>query len=184
MNSAKAIMLLTVAAVVVTTGCGYIDDPIELETIEIPMLHSPRRPVVVPAVADPTIANRFTSVDEQSLDADSAMKWSERYDDLSAKYMSLAEENIALTKERNELTKRMMALETDLKATKGELDDANLFLQDMHRELTKWKGDVLGFRDELRDADGAQLNALTKILKLLGAETTGPLAMGSANLTP
>ena len=184
MNNAKAIILFVLSAVVLTTGCGYIDDPIELETIEIPMLRNRRQPVVLPAPADTTIANRFSSAEEESLQGDNPMRWSEKYDDISSKYMSLAEENLNLTKERNELKKRLLALETDLNDTKRELADANLFLQDMHRELTKWKGDVLGFRQEMRQADGAQINALTKILKLLGAETTAPLAMGAPGQKP
>jgi len=36
--------------------------------------------------------------------------------------------------------------------------------------LNNWKTDILGFRDEMRDAETAQLEALLKILKVLGGE--------------
>ena len=51
-----------------------------------------------------------------------------------------------------------------------ELDEANAFLQQMHLELSEWKTDVLGFRDEIRKSQKAQLEALGKILSVLGAE--------------
>ena len=41
---------------------------------------------------------------------------------------------------------------------------------EMHVELNQWKADVLGFRDEMRKAEAAQLQALGKILRILGAE--------------
>jgi hypothetical protein len=37
-------------------------------------------------------------------------------------------------------------------------------------ELNNWKTDVIGFREEIRAADRAQLEALLKILKVLGGE--------------
>ncbi len=36
--------------------------------------------------------------------------------------------------------------------------------------LNNWKNDVLGFREEMRSAQTAQLQALMKILKALGGE--------------
>jgi uncharacterized protein YeaO (DUF488 family) len=54
--------------------------------------------------------------------------------------------------------------------TEKELAEANEFLQQMHVELNKWKSDVLGFREEMRQAQQAQLEALAKILRVLGAE--------------
>jgi 5-enolpyruvylshikimate-3-phosphate synthase len=36
--------------------------------------------------------------------------------------------------------------------------------------LNNWKMNILGYRDEMRDAETAQLEALLKILKALGGE--------------
>lgn len=46
----------------------------------------------------------------------------------------------------------------------------------MQKELTNWKSDVLGFRDEMRKAQKAQIDALTHIVTLLGGETAPPSA--------
>jgi len=61
-------------------------------------------------------------------------------------------------------------LKAQLSQTQKELEEANEFLQKMHVELNQWKADVLGFRDEMRKAEAAQLQALGKILRILGAE--------------
>lgn len=42
----------------------------------------------------------------------------------------------------------------------------------MKIELNGWKSNILGFRDEMRNADKAQLQALMRILEALGGETT------------
>jgi hypothetical protein len=62
-----------------------------------------------------------------------------------------------------------------MKQTKKELNEANNFLQEMQLELNQWKGDVLGFRDEMRRAQKSQLDALSRILRILGAETAQPV---------
>ena len=41
---------------------------------------------------------------------------------------------------------------------------------DRIHELTNWKTNVLGFREEIRSAEQAQLDALHRVLKLLGGE--------------
>ncbi|MHC5165832.1 MAG: hypothetical protein ACYSOI_10975, partial [Planctomycetota bacterium] len=55
--------------------------------------------------------------------------------------------------------------------TKKDMTEANEFLGQMHLELNKWKTDVLGFRQEIRQAQQVQIEALGKILRVLGAET-------------
>ena len=50
------------------------------------------------------------------------------------------------------------------------MTEANEFLGQMHLELNKWKTDVLGFRQEMRHAQQVQIEALGKILRVLGAE--------------
>ena len=40
----------------------------------------------------------------------------------------------------------------------------------MLTELNHWKSNILGFRGEMRDAASAQLEALLKVLEILGGE--------------
>lgn len=175
MNTVRMSVIVAVSMMLVV-GCGYVDEPIELQTVELPGMRK-AEPVIVKPPADATISNRFTSVAQESETGTDAGAWSRKYEELSAKYTLLVEENMGLAKERNDLKKQLMVLQDELTGTKKELADANVFLQDMHKELTEWKGDVLGFRDEMRQAEGAQIQALTKIMRLLGAETSEPVSM-------
>ena len=47
---------------------------------------------------------------------------------------------------------------------------ANDLLIEMRIELNNWKTNILGFRDEMRDAEKEQLKALIRILTVLGGE--------------
>jgi septal ring factor EnvC (AmiA/AmiB activator) len=96
---------------------------------------------------------------------------------ISDKYASLSEEASILRQENSHLKKQNIELETKLNdinakffQTEKELKEANDMLIDMRIELNNWKIDVLSFRDEMRDADKAQLSALLKILRTLGGD--------------
>ena len=96
--------------------------------------------------------------------------WAQRYEEMSLSNNQLREKNNELFLENAKLKENVAKLQTSLDMTRKELAEANEFLQQMHVELNKWKTDVLGYRDEMRQAQKAQLEALAKILKLLGAE--------------
>ena len=87
----------------------------------------------------------------------------------------LRQDNSALKLENADLNRQISELNTELDTARTELTEANEFLQQMHAELGKWKADVLGYRDEMRRAQVAELEALKKILKILGAELTEPI---------
>ena len=181
----RAMTCLIAAAALALAGCDYVDEPIVLDTMPMRPVQTYAPPQTAVQPTDAAVAKRFTETDDGTPDAvQSAMMWSGKYDELAEKYKTLTEENMTLTKENSDLKKQMLVFEADLKRTRQELDDANAFLQEMHGELTRWKGDVLGFRDEIRLAQGAQLQALTKVLKLLGAETAEPVAMQTTPETP
>jgi len=96
---------------------------------------------------------------------------------ISDKYAKLSEEAAALKQRKNALEAENQKLKDDLQATREKLEKAqkeltevNDLLVQMRLELNNWKSDVLGFRNEMRDAEKAQIEALLKILKLLGGE--------------
>ncbi|MBE0534102.1 MAG: hypothetical protein IH624_00430 [Phycisphaerae bacterium] len=179
---AKVLMICLIAAgVFVPAGCDYTDEPIVFDTMPARPIQTTVPPQAAVQPTDAAVGKRFSNSDSGTPDAvQSAVMWSDKYDEMARKYKALTEENMTLTKENNDLKKQIFTLDADLKRTRTELDDANAFLQEMHQELKQWKGDVLGFRDEIRLAQGAQLQALTQVLKLLGAETTQPMAMQTA----
>lgn len=97
--------------------------------------------------------------------------------ELSDRYAKLSDEASGLRLQNQNLEAENQRLETDLKVTQDrlekaqkELNEVNDLLVEMRVELNNWKTDVLGFRGEMREAEKAQLEALVKILKMLGAE--------------
>ena len=96
---------------------------------------------------------------------------------LSAKYTKLIEETTALKAENQKLLEENLQLKdefapciTDLTQAQKELAEANDLLIEMRIEMSNWKTNILGFRDEMRNAENAQLDALVKILEVLGGQ--------------
>jgi len=118
---------------------------------------SPEKRFQEPAAQGPTVA-------------ESAMELSKKYAQLSEEATLLRQENENFTAENSRLKNQVAALEAQLRQAQKELTEANDLLVEMHVELNNWKADVLGFRGEMREAEKAQLQALLKILKVLGGE--------------
>ena len=111
---------------------------------------------------------------------ESAIELSQKYAKLSEQAAVLQSQNQDLVAENSRLKEQVAELDTKLKQAQKELTEANDLLIEMRIELNNWKTDVLAFRHELREADIAQLEALLKILKILGAEVAGPGALQAA----
>lgn len=165
MRVTKILIMLFIPAMMLLTGCKLIEEPIAVDVSPQP------QPVLVPEVSDESIERRFTDPQDEATNVvQSALMWSQKYEELSAKAEKLREQNNARFLENTDLKRKLSELQAELDRTKTELGEANAFMQEMQMELTKWKADVLGFRDETRSAQAAQLEALTKILRILGAE--------------
>ena len=102
---------------------------------------------------------------------DSTVELTQRYALLSEECAKLKEQNKNITDENQNLKETATSLQTQLDQTKKELSEANDLLVEMRIELNNWKVDILGFRDEMRDAEKAQLEALFKVLTILGGKT-------------
>jgi len=115
--------------------------------------------------------NRFQdSTTDGRTAVESALELSEKYARLSDQTVELRAQNQQLQGENAELKAQVAALEDKLLQTQRELNEANALLIDMIEELNNWKNNVLGFRGEMRTAAKAQLEALLKVLELLGGE--------------
>ena len=112
---------------------------------------------------------------------ESAIGLSEKYAKLSDQMVVTQQENQNLAAENQNLKTKLTACESQLRQTQKELTQANDILLEMRVELNNWKANVLGFRDEMRDSQKAQLEALLKILKTLGGE---PRSESAANENP
>lgn len=167
MNRKITLIILT-ALTLGSFGCNIVDEPIEI------MMPDLSKPKTQPSTAAAT-GERFTDPQaDKSGAVERALMWSQKYDELSVKVEKLMERNSTLVEENVANKHQLAQLQIEYDQTKKELDEANTFLQEMHLELTRWKSDVLGFRNEIRKAQTTQLNALSRILRILGAEMVEP----------
>ncbi len=107
---------------------------------------------------------RHTAVESAIELSDKYVRTTEELAMQKRKYQDLAIEN-------EKLKEQLKIAQAQLKQSQKELNEANELLIEMRVELNNWKKDVLGFRDEIRQAQTAQLQALYKILRTLGGET-------------
>ena len=120
-----------------------------------------------------TISNRFQDAAPKTKTAvESAIEFSNRYTMLSEEITKLRGENQDLITENRQLKDQLAVLEPELKQAKKELTEANDLLIDMTTELNNWKMDVLGNREEIRQAHIAQMEILLRIAQAMGAEVT------------
>ncbi len=129
-----------------------------------------------------SVAKRFQeSASQQSTVVASAMELSKEHAKLSEETAVLRQENRDLIVQKQQLEEQVVALQLQLQQTQKELTEANDLLITMRIELNNWKVDILGFRDEIRGAETAQLEALLKILKVLGGEVKTKSAQDQAS---
>jgi len=162
MKVSKKILLIPSLLLLLLSGCSNTQK-------KAVVIH----PAEFPAerTRDANIADRFKESAPQAPSAvDSAIELSQKYAELSQQAAMLRQENQNLITENKELKNRITTLDAQLQQTQKELTEANNLLLEMRIELNNWKADILGFRDEMREADKAQLEALLKILKILGGE--------------
>ena len=126
-----------------------------------------------------SVARRFQESATQSPTiVESAIELSEKYARRSEEAAVLRQQSQDLIAKNQQLKEQAISLDAQLQQTQKELTEANDILIAMRIELNNWKTDILGFRDEMRGAETAQLGALLKILKILGGEVKAESAEG------
>jgi len=171
MQTNKKIILLMILLVPIflLSNCVIVQEPPKVAVISdsTARLNSPKSE----KQQGDSVAKRFQeSASQQSTVVASAMELSKKHAILSEEAAVLRQENRDLTARNLQLKDQVVTLEAQLQQTQRELSEANDLLISMRIELNNWKIDILGFRDEIRDAETAQLEALLKILKVLGGE--------------
>ena len=165
-NKTNMFLLLNLSLSLFTvSGCTLPQKPIDI--VVMPQAQSPQQARAV--------ANRFSEQDPQKPTVvESAMALSEKYAELSREAATLKQQNKELLTENQRAGERLSSVEAELQQTQKELTEANDLLIEMRIELNNWKTNVLGFREEMRQADTEQLKALFKILTILGGEKGNP----------
>ncbi len=122
-------------------------------------------------------SKRFEQQDATKTTAvEAAVEMSQKYAQLSVESTELKRQNEKLQEENRQIHQQLEQARTELDSTQQELDQANNLIMEMQVELNNWKADVLGFREEMRQADIAQLQTLQKLLEILGGEVPGQVA--------
>jgi septal ring factor EnvC (AmiA/AmiB activator) len=147
-------------AVLLLSGCSAIGEQFSPKT--------PSAPEPPPAQVK---SEKFVAPDAEAPTAvESTLIWSEKYTKLTEQMEQVQKKNFDLAEENRALSNQATKLQTQLDQAQKELGEANNLLIDMQKELTNWKTDVLGFRDEMRKSQRAQIEALTHIITILGGE--------------
>jgi DNA anti-recombination protein RmuC len=169
-NKKITLFLIPLVLIVLLLGCQMPQGPVKIVF--------PPDPAETPQSPDGTgIVERFQeSAPQGPTMVESAIKLSKEHAELAAEATALRQKNQNLITENHRLKNQLAALEAQLQQTQTELAQANDLLIEMRIELNNWKFDVLSFRSEMRDAEKAQLEALLKILNILGAEVKEELA--------
>jgi len=144
---AKIIILMATALILPFAGCFHGENPGETRQLS-------SRPITI----------------QQPTAVESAIALSDKYAKLSDEASALRQQKQTLEAENKRLKEEMQACRTKLDEAQKELSEVNDLMVEMRLELNNWKTDVLGFRGEMREAEKAQLEALLKILKLMGGE--------------
>ncbi|MBN2511362.1 MAG: hypothetical protein JXB18_00355 [Sedimentisphaerales bacterium] len=162
---------LLVATVLVLAGCRLAEE--QIIPLTAPQPEVPQEPAPLTVQQDAaSLERRFTSPSDSQLDpVQTITLWAQRYEESSRQNEQLRENSSKLVLENARLMQDNEKLKLELAQCRKDMEQSNALLEQAHVELSKWKADVLGFREEIRQAQTAQLSALTKILRVLGAES-------------
>lgn len=153
--------LILFVTLLLLQGCSNVRNPPEAN------MH----PGLSEIIQNDSVARRFQESSPQNPTAvESAIELSGKYAKLTDEASRLRQQNNQLESRNQQLGNQIDNIESQLQQTQKELSEANKVLIEMRLELNNWKSNVLGFRDEMRDAETAQLEALIKILHVLGGE--------------
>ncbi|MHC4487654.1 MAG: hypothetical protein ACYSW7_00540 [Planctomycetota bacterium] len=167
-NQKTIVLLISLISILLPSGCTLTKEPGRFSVQ--PGSMQPQQQNVEPSSSD-SVAKRFQeSAPQGPTVVQSAMELSTKHAQLSEEAAVLRQQNRDLSTRNQQLEDQLAALDAQLQQTQKELTEANDVLIEMRIELNNWKTDILGFRDEIRDAETEQLRALLRILKILGGE--------------
>ena len=168
-NKQKIILSLILSLLIsLPVGCTLTKKPGELSIQPA----SARQPAPnVKQVSSDAVGKRFQQPASQGqTPVESAIELSQKYARLSEEAAFMQQQNKDLITKNRLFKDQTTALKAQLQQTQKELTEANELMIEMRIELNNWQNNILGFRDEIRDAETAQLQALLRILKILGGD--------------
>ena len=193
MQANQKIMLSLISSLLISlpSGCTVTKEPGKL-SVQPGSIKQPQQNTK--PLPSGSFAKRFQEPSSQSPTAvESAIELSQKYAKLSEEAAVLRQENQDIITRNRQIKDLNTALKAQLQQTQKELTEANDLMIEMRIELNNWRTDILGFRNEMRDADTTQLQALLRILKILGGEVktesaqnenAGPTAISPTETSP
>ncbi len=155
------VLLVSLVPMFLLTGCSAEEKSVETDAGSDPL----------EIAQNDLVARRFRESTPQSPTAvESAIELSGKYAKLSEEAAALRQQNKGISDQNEQLKTQAASLDSELQQAQKELAQANDLLIEMRIELNNWKTDILGFRNEMREAETAQLETLFKILKVLGGQ--------------
>ena len=173
----KSLALLAAAAAL--AGCeqtGILTSPPAAPQAPEPRLQSPE-PLVKPGGQADYMAETAVKGDDETPGegaVDIALEWSRKYAEATEELLQSRKDSKELTEENKKLLAQAARLQMQLDQSQQELGEANEMLVELGRELREWKSNVLGYRGEMLQAHQVQMEAIKKIMVLLGAEMAPP----------
>jgi septal ring factor EnvC (AmiA/AmiB activator) len=162
----KSYILVVTSLLLLISGCDSI-----------------KMPGAKPSQTSQEQSQKFNAPKDQApTPVESAIMMSDKYAKLSEEMSAEKAKNALLTDQNAKLQDQAASLKQQLEQAQKELNEANALLIDMRKELNTWKADVLGYRDEMRTAHKAQLEALLRIISLLGGESPAPAPIAEPNI--
>jgi septal ring factor EnvC (AmiA/AmiB activator) len=161
-------MVVCLMSALIGAGCNMMPAPAAAQT------PAPSRPAAAPLPTVAKIPTPAGAEEEPDSAVDKALMWAQRYAQASEQIAKLQQESRDLSAKNQALQDQINRSKQDMDSVNRELDDANSMLLDVRKELEKWKSNVLGFRQEMRDAQQSQLEAIAKVMKMLGGEMAVP----------
>lgn len=115
---------------------------------------------------------------------DMALEWARKYSEVTTQRDELLAENRQLQQANQQHEQQLAEVAHRAERAEQELAEANAMLLEMRGELGQWKASVLGFRGEMLEAQKAQLEAMYKVMRLVGGEVVEPAAEQTAQAAP
>ena len=156
-NAATAVLVLAVAVGGCSFGLKRNEAMVEPQANwELP---PPR--LAEPKSEEPTLVDRLIDLQQ---------KYAQAVQDLSNERDNMRQ----LSDEKRGLAEQIAVVQAELARAQKELQEANDLLITVRQENEKWKADVLAHRTEILLAHKTEMEALVKVLRLLGGEFTQP----------
>lgn len=178
MKTTCACLVLLAAGLVV--GCDRMDMGMgrPAPAVAAAPAAEPRYNPAPPRVNPPVVVRDEAPSSDTAVET--ALAWAQKHMEVSTKLAASEKENRTLTEKNQALAQQLEANKGQLAAAQKELNEANAMLKDLEGRLTKWQENVLGYRQEMRDAQKAQMESLARVIKLLGGEVPASTGAGAS----